>query len=689
MSRWFKSAVKATPAMVAESEEQHLRDVEAAMLKLLNDDIEEADKLLKKHDSSYHHLGRGISGFLSAMMGVEKDLLKEAAVILQDAENKSWDDMKKAQKDSTAFQSNIYPQGTEYLLCYSVAQLTSAITAVLSGSITEAVKGFYKLRKAYLTLDGILEVENKYLEKIAHSSTTSLSSRTPSHKSSMAALTVDEIAHRTADLSVGDLDEKMLDPNNPYPNISRPPSPPSVTNPYDIDPELAARVFTNRTDIFIHSGVRLCCGLLLLVFSMIENPIFNKILYIVGFKGDRERGTRLLWQATRYQNFNSAIAALALLGYYNGLVGFCDILPTDDAADDNPTGYPKNKCQALLVDMQSRYPHSKLWKLEEARMLSYKQDLKGALVILEENSKSKMKQITMINTFEMALTTLFIHEYEKSATAWINCSEQSAWSPTLYFYIAGISYVELYRNTRLSDPAAAEVHKKKAIEFILKAPPLAGKQKVMAKQLPFDIYIVSKVGKWEQRAKAWGVDFVDAIGPSPFVEMIYFWNGVKKSGTVELEKCLDLLKEERMTCPEKCNEDEEDVAIHLLLRGCMLRSLGKYEEARKILTGEIVDSERNAHGALRDDWTLPSAYYELACCSWREKDLPPGGDSTSGEKMSEKKLLEYRREKLMDCEEKLLKLHSWPQTYVFETRMSFKISTSLLTVKRHKGLMGF
>ncbi|ESZ92553.1 hypothetical protein SBOR_7079 [Sclerotinia borealis F-4128] len=687
MSRWFRSAAKAVPNMVGEDEEQHLRDVEAAMLRLLNDDIEEADKLLKKQDSSYHHLGRGISGFLSAMMGVEKDLLKEAAVILQEAENKSWEDMKKAQKESNAFQSNIYPQGTEYLLCYSVAQLTSAITAVLSGSITEAVKGFYKLRKAYLTLDGILEIENKYLEKMASSSTVSLASRPPSRKSTTSAITVDKLAHQTADLSVGDLDEKM-DDDSVFPDVSRPPSPPSVMNPYDIDPELAAKVFTNRTDIFIHSGVRLCCGLLLLVFSMIENPVFNKILYIVGFKGDRERGTRLLWQATRYQNFNSAIAALALLGFYNGLVGFCDILPTDDAADDNLTGYPKQRCEALLAEMKSRHPESKLWRLEEARMLAYNQDLKGALEILEDNSKSKMRQIAMINTFEMALTTMFVHEYQKSATAWINCSEQSAWSPTLYFYMAGASYVELYRNTRLSDPAAAKVHKKKAIEFLLKAPPLAGKQKVMAKQLPFDIYIVSKVGKWEQRAKEWGVDVVDAIGPSPYVEMIYFWNGVKKSGSVELEKCLDLLKDERMACPDKCIDDEDDAAVHILLRGCMLRNLGRYEEARTILTEKIIDSERYTRGALRDDWVLPSAYYEVASCSWDEKDISPAGVSSEG-KVSEKKILEHHKEKVLDCEEKLLKLHSWPQTYVFEARMGFKISTSLLTVRRHKGLMGF
>lgn len=119
MSRWFKSVVKHEPTMVAEDENQHLQQVEQALLELLNDDVEAADRILKLQDSSYHHLGRGISSFIASMLGVEKELLKEAAVILQKSETKSWDDMKKAQKEPTAFKSSIYPPGTEYLLCYS------------------------------------------------------------------------------------------------------------------------------------------------------------------------------------------------------------------------------------------------------------------------------------------------------------------------------------------------------------------------------------------------------------------------------------------------------------------------------------------------------------------------------------------------------------------------------------------
>lgn len=62
------------------------------------------------------------------------------------------------------------------------------------------------------------------------------------------------------------------------------------TRLYDMDPTTAG--ITNHTDIFITSGTKLCYGILLVVFDLIESPVFNRILYIIGFKGDRERGTR-------------------------------------------------------------------------------------------------------------------------------------------------------------------------------------------------------------------------------------------------------------------------------------------------------------------------------------------------------------------------------------------------------------
>lgn len=113
--------------MFAEDEDRCLQQVEHALLQLLNDDIAEADRVLKDQDSAYHHLGRGISSFIASMLGVEKELLKDAASTLQLAENKAWENLKKSEQQLTAFRSNIYPPGTEYLLCSSGETLLSEL----------------------------------------------------------------------------------------------------------------------------------------------------------------------------------------------------------------------------------------------------------------------------------------------------------------------------------------------------------------------------------------------------------------------------------------------------------------------------------------------------------------------------------------------------------------------------------
>jgi hypothetical protein len=267
----------------------------------------------------------------------------------------------------------------------------------LSGSVTEAIKGFYKLRKAYLTLDGIMEIEAKHLRKNATSRRSSLAltkqaTRASAH-STNAPLNPGHAAQPTSELdplneksqlehagmphSGPDGELQLSDVDPPIEDLSLLTPARIESKLLEIDP--ASVGITGHTDIFIHSGTRLCYGILLVVFSMIENPIFNKILYIVGFKGDRERGTRYLWQAARFTNFNSAIAGIALLAYYNGLVGFCDILPTDEGADDDLSGYPRARTSTLLTDMRKRYPDSKLWKMEEARMHSFNRNLAGAI----------------------------------------------------------------------------------------------------------------------------------------------------------------------------------------------------------------------------------------------------------------------------------------------------------------------
>ena len=130
----------------------------------------------------------------------------------------------------------------------------------------------------------------------------------------------------------------------------------------------------------------------------------------------------------------------------------------------------------------------------------------------------------------------------------------------------------------------------------------------MSKQLPFDVYIVRKVQKWEERAKAWGVELVDAIGTSPFAEMICksglsilysscltfvdLWNGIKKMALEQLQKTMYILQCERTAYPEKHKADLDETAICSLIRASLLRSMGKFDEARRMLKTEILNHDR-------------------------------------------------------------------------------------------------
>lgn len=162
----------------------------------------------------------------------------------------------------------------------------------------------------------------------------------------------------------------------------------------------------------------------------------------------------------------------------------------------------------------------------------------------------------------------------------------------MYAYQEGISHLEVYREFKTSDPKRASKEKALAEKYIRKAPPLAGKQKVMSKELPFDTYITRKVQKWEDRAKNWKVDLADAIGVSPFAEMIYLWNGSRKQNKEELEKSLKCAGWERSAYPERFENDVDEMAIHALVVSSVYKNMGKYEDARSLLQNTVLSHDR-------------------------------------------------------------------------------------------------
>jgi hypothetical protein len=194
-----------------------------------------------------------------------------------------------------------------------------------------------------------------------------------------------------------------------------------------------------------------------------------------------------------------------------------------------------------------------------------------------------------------------------------------------------------------------------------------GKKKIMARQMPFDIFVQRKLEKWNQRAKEHNLPVVDAVGVSPICEMIYFWNGFKKMNQEQLEHCFTRLEwsTQNSKVPwEKESIDEQ--GVRSLLAAAILRHMSKTQEARDILQKGIMDHAHTLFkGNFRDNWTPPAARYEMAVTYW--VDYLQSGD-----------------EKYLSESQNLLDVAANWEAYDLDVRVGLRVKTGLETVRRQK-----
>jgi hypothetical protein len=236
--------------------------------------------------------------------------------------------------------------------------------------------------------------------------------------------------------------------------------------------------------------------------------------------------------------------------------------------------------------------------------------------------------------------------------------------------------VQLYRAARAADDAAeAEKQAGLAVDFFSKSRQNAGKKRFLARQLPFDIYVVRKINKWEARAKEWGVSLVDAVGVSPVEEMIFFWNGLKKMTEAQLNDSLDALawSEDPNRNPHWSRETPDERAILGILRAAIHRNMGKNDQAKALLRKEVLAYDKSQlKGHLRDNWMCPTAHYEMGANLWAERDKSNEG-------------CENNRRLVREATEWLEKAGKW-ESYELDARIGLKVTTGLDTMKKWKSV---
>ncbi|KAI0440516.1 outer membrane protein Iml2/Tetratricopeptide repeat protein 39 [Xylaria telfairii] len=685
-----------------------LQDAIAGADLIMNDDISGAEERLRKGSSTYHSFGLAVCVFMRSILGFEKTVMAEATSLLGECENLAWNDIKKAEKDASNSNSQpdrIYPPGSEYQLVLAESYLMSAILGVLHESLAEGIKSFYKLRKAYVALDAILQAESAYLKKRGLQPTppkvdikqTSAyqHEKMPggfdddadieflgADESNTADPTPLHYEGHLANGNVEDAEKKLSDlALNGDDNAEKTEQPRDLPSPAPFEGGPESDIFADPVNAFVHSGANMCFGVLLLIISLVP-PAFSRLLSIIGFRGDRERGIEMLWQSSRFENVNGAVASLMLCAYYNGLLGFADILPSEaDVAKGSVVGYPKERISALLVKMRARYPDSGLWRFEEARSLGHRRDLVGALEVLK-NNKSTMKQVDALNNFEMSLASSYVQDWSHARDDYLRCIELNDWSPSLYYYLAGCAELELYRNAFLADTkdqSQIGLHKKKTEELFRKVPSVAGKKRFMARPLPFEEFVVRKLKKWEERSSTLGIDLADAVGISPMQEMVYLWNGLKKMQPSELDNAAGDLSWDRLTCSEevrsKIQAQVDEKALQDLCHAAILRNLEMFDEARLKLQEILKFDKSSFKGATKDDYIPPSAYYEMAVLAWVEGQMKTPAET---------------KKKVEDCQSWLDKVSRW-EAYVLDGRIGMRVQTGMDTLrwyKREHGLPG-
>ncbi|KAK6544424.1 Mitochondrial outer membrane protein iml2 [Orbilia ellipsospora] len=592
-----------------------------AMDHVMDDNLEAAEAELATGNSVWHKLGNGAVGFIRSAAGFEQAVMKEASENLAAAESAAHNAQRAAIRSPKSTSS--YPPGIEFALANAETQLMSAVIGVLSESIVEAMKSFYKMRTAFKTLEGVSRSieEVKAKKKLQMGSTSSVSTI-------------------TGNSGEGSPTVSLKDEKGRFPGATV-----VASNPE----------FKNAVDEYIESGGNLCYGTLLLFIGMIP-PAMSKLLSVLGFHGDRRKGIQHLWESANMKNSHGALAAIILLVYYN-MLQYCDINETDETKG----GVPQQKCEELLFTYRNKYTNSPMWILEEARAYAQKKDLETAVRLLEFERKPQMKQIEAICLFEKSLDLMCLHQYQKAADSLIHLVDLNSWSDAMYYYIAASCYVELYRETIQIDKEKAEEYSKKAEEFFLKVPTFLGKKKFMARALPLEVLSDRKVKKWQKFAKERKCTLVEAIGVSPLEEMLYMWNGFARMNKELISKSIKVLdwkppvEEEQK--PKSCITEKDEKVLLSFLNGVLARHMEELPRAKEIFEKEVIPVEKVVMKG--EDWVPPSAHYEMAVVIWKESGMKEA-----------KAITEY-----------LNKCAGW-ESYELDNRLGLRATTALDVIKQ-------
>lgn len=552
---WSSGSINSQDELLCrmDSEERAARFRHAArgLEMAMNDDVVQAESIFRVYDDVFHQAGRAFVVFFQAALSFDKEEMRASSDLLEATLTKLDTELSCA----TADPGSRFPPGSDFNCCIANVLLQLAIVGFLSGHISDAIRAAFRLKRAY----NIFQLLHTHM-----------------HKTGVNIASLKHISEST---------ECAI---NSYPG----------KHP-DNQEHTAENTNLSFTDFCVACGTNAGFGILSLVVSLMP-PRMARILRIIGFTGNTEDALSTLWDVVNAPNMYGAIALLCMFAYYGGLLALCDITEGTDAA--------LQTLSMILDGARTRYPASAIWMLQTAKLKQQGGNIYGCIdILMVLKVTPEMKQVEALRQYELGISYLLTLQWQKAADQFILVEQMNDWSKSLYHFIIGACYVELYLTTGLKTQAKdAQFHLIKASNIY--------KRKFMGKELPLEVYVKRKVLKWQSRSP--NKLLLDGISFSPILEYFHLFNFWRYMHNDAREQC------QKIAARPGAFEDTLDERLPRQLVACAIRRNTKDWTCFDIIGPCSSISKGAYHGlAFPETWAIPYAQYEYAACFWHKQGI--------------------------------------------------------------------
>ncbi|XP_076828858.1 tetratricopeptide repeat protein 39C-like isoform X2 [Brachyhypopomus gauderio] len=173
-------------------------------------------------------------------------------------------------------------------------------------------------------------------------------------------------------------------------------------------------------------------GLFHLCISMIP-PHLLRIVNLLGFPGDRQRGLSSLAYASESKDMKAPLATLALLWYHTVVQPFF-------ALDGSETEAGLLAARAILQKKESEYPNSSLFMFFKGRVLRLECQISDALVAFNSalDLARHQREIQHVCLYEIGWCSMIELRFPEASRAFDRLRVESRWSQCYYAYLTGV-----------------------------------------------------------------------------------------------------------------------------------------------------------------------------------------------------------------------------------------------------------